>query len=195
MRLRFREASYVPKELGRRQIKQRMNSSMATRWMVLTLVHVSIPFWLKASYYQTVCMPTGFQSAARSRADIVVFDAENVVMTKDKLMASDRVMRCLGTKNSDWFLINGFGIPWWADDIAALATSLVGRVTLVMVESVDHVTEIATRLPNVPIVILVGTACGLDCSAHHRDRRRSRASFDSLLISTISAVKTVSGKT
>ncbi len=58
--------------------------------------------------------------------------------------------------------INGFGTPWWADDIAALSKSTLGGVMLAMVESVDHVTETAKRLPNVPIVALVETARGLE---------------------------------
>jgi citrate lyase subunit beta / citryl-CoA lyase len=54
------------------------------------------------------------------------------------------------------------GTPWWADDLAALAGTPVGGVMLAMVESVDHVTETAQRLPNVPIAALVETARGLE---------------------------------
>ena len=62
----------------------------------------------------------------------------------------------------DWVRVNGFGTPWWADDLAALSQVPVGGVMLAMVESPDHVTETATRLPNVPIVALVETARGLE---------------------------------
>ena len=58
--------------------------------------------------------------------------------------------------------INGFGTPWWADDLEALSTTPVGGVMLAMVDSVDHVTETAKRLPDVPIVALVETARGLE---------------------------------
>jgi citrate lyase subunit beta/citryl-CoA lyase len=71
-------------------------------------------------------------------------------------------VRWLGGDNTDWVRINGFGTPWWADDLAALAGSRVGGVMLAMVESVDHITETAKRLPGVPIVALVETARGLE---------------------------------
>ncbi|CAM4279040.1 Malyl-CoA lyase [Mycobacterium basiliense] len=103
-----------------------------------------------------------FEAASHSRADIVVLDIEDAVAPKDKASARDNVMRWLGGGNNDWVRINGFGTPWWADDIATLAGGSVGGVMLAMVESVDHVTETARRLPNVPIVALVETARGLE---------------------------------
>ncbi|WP_204809070.1 HpcH/HpaI aldolase/citrate lyase family protein [Mycobacterium riyadhense] len=103
-----------------------------------------------------------FQAAAHSRADIVVFDIEDAVAPKDKGGARDNVVRWLTNGNNDWVRINGFGTPWWADDLATLAGSSVGGVMLAMVESVDHITETSKRLPNVPIVALVETARGLE---------------------------------
>lgn len=105
-----------------------------------------------------------FAPAGLSRADIVVLDIEDAVAPKDKLSARDNVVRWLGSDEGtgDWVRVNGFGTPWWADDLAALATVPVGGVMLAMVESPDHVTETAARLPNVPIVALVETARGLE---------------------------------
>jgi citrate lyase subunit beta/citryl-CoA lyase len=103
-----------------------------------------------------------FEAAVRSRADIVVLDIEDAVAPKDKIGARDNVVRWLGAGNSDWVRINGFGTQWWADDLATLAGTSIGGVMLAMVESVDHVTETAKRLPNVPIVALVETARGLE---------------------------------
>ncbi|MDL9935146.1 CoA ester lyase [Gordonia sp. ABSL1-1] len=109
-----------------------------------------------------------FEPAGRSRADIVVLDIEDAVAPKDKVAARDNVVRWLGGKQApaagagDWVRINGFGTPWWADDIAALAPTAIGGVMLAMVESVDHVTETASRLPDLPIVALVETARGLE---------------------------------
>lgn len=103
-----------------------------------------------------------FESAAHSRADIVVLDIEDAVAPKDKDAARGHVVRWLNGEHPDWVRINGFGTPWWADDLAALADTSVGGVMLAMVESVDHVTETAKRLPNVPIVALVETARGLE---------------------------------
>ncbi|WP_168699775.1 HpcH/HpaI aldolase/citrate lyase family protein [Gordonia paraffinivorans] len=109
-----------------------------------------------------------FEPASRSRADIVVLDIEDAVAPKDKVTARDNVVRWIGPKDGsgpgagDWVRINGFGTPWWADDLAALAETAVGGVMLAMVESVDHVTETANRLPGLPIVALVETARGLE---------------------------------
>jgi citrate lyase subunit beta/citryl-CoA lyase len=103
-----------------------------------------------------------FGPAAHSRADIVVLDIEDAVAPKDKAAARDNVTRWLGSGNSDWVRVNGFGTQWWADDLELLSNTSVGGVMLAMVESVDHVTETAKRLPNVPIVALVETARGLE---------------------------------
>jgi citrate lyase subunit beta/citryl-CoA lyase len=103
-----------------------------------------------------------FQAAAHSRADIVVLDIEDAVAPKDKAAARDNVVHWLGNDNADWVRVNGFGTPWWADDLSALAGTSVGGVMLAMVESVDHVTETAKRLPDVPVVALVETARGLE---------------------------------
>lgn len=103
-----------------------------------------------------------FEAATHSPADIVVLDIEDAVAPKDKIAARSNVVQWLGAGNTDWVRINGFGTSWWADDLAALAGSSVGGVMLAMVESVDHVTETALRLPNVPIVALVETARGLE---------------------------------
>jgi citrate lyase subunit beta/citryl-CoA lyase len=103
-----------------------------------------------------------FEAAAHSRADIVVLDIEDAVAPKGKEAARNNVVDWLNGDNADWVRINGFGTPWWADDLAALAESSVGGVMLAMVESVDHVIETAKRLPKVPIVALVETARGLE---------------------------------
>ncbi|GAB91384.1 HpcH/HpaI aldolase/citrate lyase family protein [Gordonia rhizosphera] len=103
-----------------------------------------------------------FEAAVRSRADIVILDIEDAVAPKDKLAARENVVNWMNQGHSDWVRVNGFGTPWWADDLAALAETSVGGVMLAMVESVDHVTETAKRLPDVPIVALVETARGLE---------------------------------
>ena len=103
-----------------------------------------------------------FEPASRSRADVVVLDIEDAVAPKDKDLARGNVIRWLGDGNSDWVRVNGFGTPWWADDLDMLSATSVGGIMLAMVESVDHVTETAKRLSNVPIVALVETARGLE---------------------------------
>lgn len=103
-----------------------------------------------------------FTPASRSRADIVVLDIEDAVAPKGKVAARENVTRWLEAGHSDWVRVNGFGTQFWADDLAALAGTSVGGVMLAMVESVDHVTETAKLLPEVPIVALVETARGLE---------------------------------
>lgn len=103
-----------------------------------------------------------FKAASHSRADIVILDIEDAVAPKDKDAARQNVVDWLAAGHSDWARINGFGTPWWAADIDALKGTSIGGVMLAMVESVDHVTETARRLPNVPIVALVETARGLE---------------------------------
>ncbi|QKT08758.1 CoA ester lyase [Gordonia sp. X0973] len=103
-----------------------------------------------------------FEPAARSRADIVVLDIEDAVAPKDKVAARDNAVRWLNEGHDDWVRVNGFGTPWWADDLDALAQTSIGGIMLAMVESVDHITETANRIPNVPIVALVETARGLE---------------------------------
>jgi citrate lyase subunit beta/citryl-CoA lyase len=103
-----------------------------------------------------------FAPAAASRADIVVLDIEDAVAPKGKVAARENVVRWLADGNNDWVRVNGFGTQFWADDLAMLAGTSVGGVMLAMVESVDHVTETAKRLPDVPIIALVETARGLE---------------------------------
>ncbi len=126
-------------------VGSRLDAVLARSWLLVNGVHAD-----------------RFQFAAHSRADIVVFDIEDAVAPKDKSVARDNVVRWLSAENPDWVRVNGFGTPWWADDLAALAGTHVGGVMLAMVESVDHVTETAKRLPNVPVVALVETARGLE---------------------------------
>ena len=103
-----------------------------------------------------------FGPAHGSRADIVVLDIEDAVAPKDKASARENVVRWLSEEHDDWVRVNGFGTQWWADDLDTLIGTSVGGVMLAMVESVDHVTETAKRLPGVPIVALVETARGLE---------------------------------
>ncbi|MFT3901354.1 MAG: CoA ester lyase [Gordonia sp. (in: high G+C Gram-positive bacteria)] len=103
-----------------------------------------------------------FEPASKSRADIVILDIEDAVAPKDKVTARDNAVRWMNEGHEDWVRINGFGTPWWAEDLAALSKTSVGGVMLAMVESMDHVTETASRLPGVPIVALVETARGLE---------------------------------
>ena len=71
-------------------------------------------------------------------------------------------MQWLAAGNTDWVRINRFGTPWWADDLGGIERDAGRGVMLAMVESVDHVTETAKRLPGPPIVALVETARGLE---------------------------------
>lgn len=132
--------SYDAEEVG-----SRIDPVLARSWLLVNGAH-----------------PDRFAAAARSRADIVVLDIEDAVAPKDKAPARDNVVGWLAAGNSDWVRVNGFGTPWWSDDLDSLSGTSVGGVMLAMAESVDHVTETAKRLPGVPIVALVETARGLE---------------------------------
>ncbi len=103
-----------------------------------------------------------FAPAAASRADIVVLDIEDAVAPKDKLSARDNVIRWLSEGNSDWVRVNGFGTPWWADDLEALGKLSLGGVMLRDGGVRRPRDRDRKRLPNVPIVALVETARGLE---------------------------------
>ena len=103
-----------------------------------------------------------FAPAAQSRADIVVLDIEDAVAPSGKVAARENVQRWLADGKADWVRVNGFGTQFWADDLAMLSATTVGGVMLAMVESVDHVTETAKLLPDIPLVALVETARGLE---------------------------------
>jgi citrate lyase subunit beta / citryl-CoA lyase len=133
-----------------------------------------------------------FAPAVRSRADIVVLDIEDAVAPKDKVSARGNVIKWLSEGNGDWVRVNGFGTQWWQDDLEMLSGTSVGGVMLAMVESVDHVTETAKRLPNTPIVALVETARGLERIA---EIASSKAHSGSPSVSATSAETPVSATT
>src|SRR4029453_6080694 len=78
-----------------------------------------------------------FRAAPPSPADIVVLDIEDAVAPKDKSAARDNVVQWLNAGNSDWVRVNGFGTPWWADDLRTLADTSIAGVMLGGGESVD----------------------------------------------------------
>lgn len=112
--------------------------------------------------------PERFAPAAASAADVVIYDIEDSVAPAGKAAARQAVVDWLsgldenGHRRRGWVRINGFGTPWWAEDLSALAgvPGLEG-VMLAMVESPEHVTRTAEALQDVKIVALVETARGV----------------------------------
>ena len=137
--------SAPPKTIEPANVGSRINPVLARSWLLVN-----------GAQYER------FAPAVQSRADIVVLDIEDAVAPKDKVAARGNVIKWLGEGNGDWVRVNGFGTQWWADDLDMLSGTTAGGVMLAMVESVDHVTETAKRLPDVPIVALVETARGLE---------------------------------
>src|SRR4029450_12300589 len=90
-------------------IGKRIDPVLARSWLVVNGAHAD-----------------RFQAPAHSRADTVVLDIEDAVAPKDKTGARDNVVRWLEAGNSDWVRANGFGTPWWADDLKALASTPIG---------------------------------------------------------------------
>src|SRR5699024_5662136 len=135
---------------------QKVQADLARSWLLVNAVQ-----------------PERFQAAEESAADVVVYDIEDAVAPKDKERALNNVTERFAAGHTGWVRINGYGSPWWEQDVTELAKyitsafdgpqqngGLVG-VMLAMVESTDHVNETAARLPGVPIVALVETARGL----------------------------------
>ena len=125
--------------------------------------------WLLVNAVQT----NRFQPAEDSAADVVIYDIEDSVAPKDKDAARQHVMDQFANGHTGWVRINGYGTPYWEQDVTQLAQyisheldgphhngGLLG-IMLAMVESSDHVNETAARFPGVPIVALVETARGL----------------------------------
>lgn len=129
--------------------------------------------------------PARFDVAATSAADVVILDVEDSVAPADKHLARRNVIEWLssdpggvsGSRNGAgpdetgvgpaprraWVRINGFGTPWWEEDLRALreAPGLEG-VMLAMTETGEHVTRTAELLRGTRIVALVETARGVE---------------------------------
>ena len=113
-----------------------------------------------------------FTAAIDSAADVILYDIEDAVAPKDKDLARKNVTDWFAAGNTGWVRINGYGSPWWEQDVTELAKYISNEldgphhhggllgVMLAMTESTDHVNETAARLPGVPIVALVETEIG-----------------------------------
>ncbi|SJN25961.1 Citrate lyase beta chain [Micrococcus lylae] len=135
---------------------QRIDPTLARSWLLVN-----------------AAQPERFAPAEDSAADIVVLDIEDAVAPKDKAAALQNTVDWLTSGHTAWVRLNGYGTPWWEQDMAALAATLptalggtvasggLAGVVLAMVESTDHVNETAARLPGIPVVALVETARGL----------------------------------
>lgn len=135
---------------------QKVQADLARSWLLVNAVQ-----------------PERFQAAEDSAADVIVYDIEDAVAPKDKDAARANVVQQFAQGHTGWARINGYGTPWWEQDVTELSQyisheldgpqhngGLLG-VMLAMVESTDHVNETAARLPGVPVVALVETARGL----------------------------------
>ncbi len=61
--------------------------------ILLTLVQVSIRFWIKASSWSTVCMPTGSNPRRATAPTRSCLTSEDAVVPKDKLVARGYVVQ------------------------------------------------------------------------------------------------------
>ena len=111
--------------------------------------------WLLTNGLSTTASPRRHGLGRHRRPDI-----EDAVAPKDKVVAREGVVQWLAA--AIWDCSSTDGTPWWADDLGGIERDAGRGVMLAMVESVDHVTETAKRLPGLPIVALVETARGLE---------------------------------
>src|SRR5690625_1388527 len=146
--------------------------------------------WLLVNAVQT----ERFVAAENSAADVLLYDIEDAVAPKDKERALKNVANWFADGHTGWVRINGYGSPWWEQDVTELAKYIshelegphhnggLQGVMLAMVESTDHVNETAARLPGVPIVALVETARGLQ-RINSIDRKSTRLNSSHVAIS------------
>ena len=103
-----------------------------------------------------------FAKAAATGADVVVLDLEDAVAVEAKDVAREAVGRWLDGTGHGVVRINAVGTEWFEADCAGLsgASGLLG-VMLPKAAGPSTLTELAGRLPGVPLIALIETAEGL----------------------------------
>lgn len=111
--------------------------------------------------------PELFETARRSRADIIVYDVEDAVAPQHKPQAlADVIEWIAASEDPDWVRVNGPASDFWEGDLTALAplaaAGQLGGIFLPMVEDPADIERTAARLPGVKIVPMVETARSLE---------------------------------
>ena len=88
--------------------------------------------------------------AAQLDADVLIFDLEDAVAPDQKAQAREQLCEQLGTTNYAHrecvVRVNGVDTPWFADDVAAIASLPIDGVALPKVESPSQLEQLASAL-------------------------------------------------
>ncbi|REG58448.1 citrate lyase subunit beta/citryl-CoA lyase [Paraburkholderia sp. BL6669N2] len=108
--------------------------------------------------------PERFVKALASGADAVIVDLEDAVSEADKGQARQHVadaVTTFGASSARVLLrVNGFGTPWFEDDLALLARDGIDGVVLPKAESASALEAVA-RLTAKPILPIIESALGV----------------------------------
>lgn len=124
--------------------------------------------------------PDRFAKAAASGADAVILDLEDAVAPAKK----EQARRQLSTDFSSipvLVRINAPASPWYADDIAVVASLRPAGVILPKAENPTQIAELVDALEGIPVFALIETALGLhNACVIARQHGVARLAFGSL---------------
>lgn len=108
--------------------------------------------------------PERFAKATDSGADVVVLDLEDAVAPDRKQVALGHVSTWLAEGNTVLVRVNGVGTDWHSDEVAALSGVPGAGVMLPKAESVEAVSEAIREFGELPVILLIETALGIECA-------------------------------
>lgn len=104
--------------------------------------------------------PERFVKALSTEADVIIIDLEDAVLPDHKNAARECV-HALSLQGKPVLLrINGFGTPWFQDDLTLLSASSFAGVMIPKSESVDALEIVRSTNPAMPLYPLVETVGG-----------------------------------
>ncbi|GHF55944.1 citrate lyase subunit beta/citryl-CoA lyase [Amycolatopsis bartoniae] len=105
--------------------------------------------------------PDRFAKAANSGADDIVLDIEDAVAPQEKPLARENIGRWFASGGTGVVRINGYGTPWYDDDVAMLSDHRCA----VMLPKTSGAAEIADLLDRLPagsgVLPLLETSAGV----------------------------------
>lgn len=104
--------------------------------------------------------PARFAKARAAAPDVILIDLEDGVGAADKDSARSSAAEWLSAGNPAMIRINAAGTPWHDDDLV-LIERYRAPVMLAKAETAEQIGRIAALAPDVAVVPLVETACGM----------------------------------
>lgn len=106
--------------------------------------------------------PDRFARAASEPVDAVIIDLEDAVPPGGKDAARGNLANRPALQRKTLVRVNAADSPWFRDDLAALVAAPPDAVVLPKASLAGGLDALAESLPNVPRIVLVETARGLD---------------------------------